>query len=322
MKINFHIIKDRKKYLAFSFIAVLLSIISFLVIPMNLSIDFKGGELIQLKFENTFDRDKLNQTLKNLENDIPELKNNRLQYSEDGTVVLRTGEMSDSDRDKLLQEINENVGNFDLLKNDKVGPTVGKELTRNAINSLVIGSILITIYMTVRFEFIYAISGLLALLHDVIIMIGLVVFLKLDIDTPFIAALLTILGYSINDTIVVFDRIRENENNNNYKNKTFAEIIEMSLNQVFMRSLYTSITTIISVLMLIIFGGDSLKTFSIALLIGLIFGTYSSLFMASPLVYILRKYKKTNKPKNNKSSKNRKSGKTINGYDEADKVLV
>lgn len=318
MKINLKIIENRKIYLVFSFVMVLLSIISFAITPLNLSVDFRGGELLQLKFENTLNRDKLNQTLDNLETSIASLKNKRLQYSEDNTIVLRTGELTDSERDNILQNINENVGNFEVLKNDKVGPTVGKELTRNAINSLLVGSILITLYMTIRFEFIYAISGLLALLHDIIIMVGIVVFLRLDIDTPFIAALLTILGYSINDTIVVFDRIRENENNN-YNNKTFEEIIDTSVNQVVMRSLYTSITTIIAVLVLIVFGGDSLRTFSIALLIGLIFGTYSSVFMASPLVYIFRKYKKPKKPRIND---NRRSGKTINGYDESDKVLV
>ena len=146
--------------------------------------------------------------------------------------------------------------------------------------------------------------------------------LKYEIDTPFIAAILTILGYSINDTIVVFDRIRENiKKNREGRNKvtlSFGEVIEKSINQVFTRSIYTSLTTLFSVIVLLILGGSTLKTFSMTLFIGMLVGTYSSVFVASPLVYIMKKGK--NEPKAKDVIKS--SGKTVNGYDERDKVLV
>ena len=167
----------------------------------------------------------------------------------------------------------------------------------------------------------YAIAGLIALLHDVIITAGLIALFRFEINTPFIAAILTILGYSINDTIVVFDRIRENEEKEG-KKKEYGVIIDESINQVFVRSMYTSITTTISVLMLLLFGGETLRTFSMALFIGMIFGTYSSVFLASPLVYMMRKFRKTksdNKPKDGSTPRN---GRMVNGYDEKDKVLV
>ena len=175
---------------------------------------------------------------------------------------------------------------------------------------------------TIRFEFIYAVAGIVALVHDVIIAFGVIAMLKYEIDTPFIAAILTILGYSINDTIVVFDRIRENiQKNRKGKNKTvepFDLVIEKSINQVFTRSIYTSLTTLFSVIVLLILGGDTLKTFSMTLFVGMLVGTYSSVFVASPLVYIMKKGK--NEPKVKDVIKS--SGTTVNGYDEKDKVLV
>ena len=321
MKFDLKVIKRKKLYLGFSAVMVAISLLFFLLIPLNLSVDFKGGELLQLQFEQSLNRETLNNTLDSLQNDIPQLKNKRLQYSEDNSVILRTEELQDSQRDLLTNSLTEKVGKYEIVKNDKVGPTIGKELTENAIWALIIGSILIIIYVTVRFEFVYAVAGLLALLHDIIITMGLIALFRYEINTPFIAAILTILGYSINDTIVVFDRIRENEKKEG-KVKDYGIIIEESVNQVFVRSVNTSLTTILAIIVLIIFGGDSLKTFSMALLIGMIFGSYSSVFMASPLVYLMRKYRKPKNKHKKDEPKRKNNNKTINGYDENEKVLV
>ena len=288
MKFNFQTIKHRKKYIIFSSIMVISSLIFFFVTPLNLSVDFKGGELLQLQFKQELNKDKLNNTLEGLEKDIPQLNARRLQYSEGNTIVVRTEQLQENQKALLKEKVKEQVGEFDVIKNDTVGPTIGKELAANALKALGIGAILIIIYVTIRFEFVYAIAGLIALLHDVIITAGLIALFRFEINTPFIAAILTILGYSINDTIVVFDRIRENEEKEG-KNKDYGVIIDESINQVFVRSMYTSITTTISVLMLLLFGGETLRTFSMALFIGMIFGTYSSVFLASPLVYVMRK---------------------------------
>lgn len=317
---NLRVIQLKKYYLGFSAIMVLISIIFFFTIKLNLGVDFKGGDLLQLQYAQTINKDALNSTLDSLVNEVPQLKNRRLQYSEDNTIVLRTEQLTDAQKNTVLSKLTEKTGKYELVKYDTVGPTIGKELTSNALTALLIGSLLIIVYITIRFEFVYAIAGVAAVLHDVIIAMGLIAFLKYEINTPFIAAILTILGYSMNDTIVVFDRIRENDAKDG-KVKSFAEIIEESVNQVYMRSLFTSLTTLLSITVLLLFGGDSLRTFNTALFIGMIFGTYSSIFVASPLVYLMRKYRKKRKNMDN-HDKNRKRQRTVNGYDEDEKVLV
>ena len=317
---NLRVIQLKKYYLGFSAIMVLISIIFFFTIKLNLGVDFKGGDLLQLQYVQTINKDALNSTLDSLVNEVPQLKNRRLQYSEDNTIVLRTEQLTDAQKNTVLSKLTEKTGKYELVKYDTVGPTIGKELTSNALTALLIGSLLIIVYITIRFEFVYAIAGVAAVLHDVIIAMGLIAFLKYEINTPFIAAILTILGYSMNDTIVVFDRIRENDAKDG-KVKSFAEIIEESVNQVYMRSLFTSLTTLLSITVLLLFGGDSLRTFNTALFIGMIFGTYSSIFVASPLVYLMRKYRKKRKNTDN-HDKNRKRQRTVNGYDEDEKVLV
>ncbi|RRD39718.1 protein translocase subunit SecF [Leptotrichia sp. OH3620_COT-345] len=318
---NLKVIQLRKYYLSFSAVMVLVSIILFFTVKLNLGVDFKGGDLLQLDYAEAINKEALNSALDSLAGEIPQLKSRRLQYSEDNTVVLRTEQLTELQKKNVLKALDEKTGKYELVKYDTVGPTIGKELTSNAMTALLIGSLLIIIYITIRFEFVYAIAGVLAVLHDVIIAMGLIAFLKYEINTPFIAAILTILGYSMNDTIVVFDRIRENDAKNG-KTKDFGEIIQESVNQVYMRSLFTSLTTLLSITILLIFGGDSLKTFNTALFIGMIFGTYSSIFVASPLVYLMRKYRK--KKKNSGHDGNIKKGlqKTVNGYNEDEKVLV
>jgi len=318
MKINLKVIKNRKLYLGISTVMVLISLISLFTIKLNLGVDFKGGELIQLKYSKKIDQNAVNSTLNSLIGKIPQMKAKRVQFSDtDNTVIIRTEQMSSTQKAKVMSELKQNTGKFEVVKNETVGAVIGKEL-----QALLIGSILIVIYITVRFEFIYAIAGIAALIHDVIIAFGVITMLRYEIDTPFIAAILTILGYSINDTIVVFDRIRENIKKNragrNKVSMSFGEIIEKSINQVFTRSIYTSLTTLFSVIVLLILGGDTLKTFSMTLFVGMLVGTYSSVFVASPLVYIMKKGK--DEPKAKDTVKD--SGKTVNGYDEKDKVLV
>lgn len=319
--LNLKIIKNQKYFLGFSLILTIISIISIFAVKLNLGVDFKGGDLFQIKYEKTMDKALVDKTLTDLVSEVPKLRGQRIQFSEDNTVIVKTEQLTNTEKTKVLNTLKEKTGKYDLVKYDTVGATIGKELTSNAVSALIIGSILIVIYITVRFEWIYAIAGILALLHDIVITIGLIALLRYEADTPFIAAILTILGYSINDTIVIFDRIRENdkENKKSKHKKSFEEVIDHSINQVFARSLYTSLTTLFSVIVLLIFGGSTLKTFSMTLFIGITFGTYSSIFIASPIVYLLRRFKKEDK---NKDSNKRKTGKSVNGYDESDKVLV
>ena len=167
---------------------------------------------------------------------------------------------------------------------------MGEELKTSAVYALLIGGALIVLYITLRFEFKFAVAAITALLHDIIISVGAIALLGYEVNTPFIAAVLTLLGYSINDTIVVFDRIRETVRRKNSGN--LGECIDKSINQVMTRSINTSLTTFLAVVAILVFGGGSLKTFITTLLFGVIAGTYSSIFVASPVVYLLEKGKK------------------------------
>ena len=296
MKVNLHIIRKMKYYLSVSIILVVLSIIVFFAKGLNYGIDFTGGNLFQLKYnDKKVTLTEINENLDKLSEKLPQVNSNsrKVQISEDGTVILRVPELKEEDKKEVLNSLQE-LGAFNLDKEDKVGASIGDDLKKSAIYSLGIGAILIVLYITLRFEFSFAIGGILSLLHDIIIAVGFIALMGYEVDTPFIAAILTILGYSINDTIVIYDRIRENLKRRHNKNWTLEDCMDESVNQTAIRSLNTSITTLFSVIALLIFGGASLKTFIMTLLIGILAGTYSSIFIATPIVYILNKRKGNN----------------------------
>ena len=296
MKVNLHIIRKMKYYLSVSIILVVLSIIVFFTKGLNYGIDFTGGNLFQLKYnDKKVTLTEINDNLDKLSEKLPQVNSNsrKVQISEDGTVILRVPELKEEDKKEVLNSLQE-LGAFNLDKEDKVGASIGDDLKKSAIYSLGIGAILIVLYITLRFEFSFAIGGILSLLHDIIIAVGFIALMGYEVDTPFIAAILTILGYSINDTIVIYDRIRENLKRRHTKNWTLEDCMDESVNQTAIRSLNTSITTLFSVIALLIFGGASLKTFIMTLLIGILAGTYSSIFIATPIVYILNKRKGNN----------------------------
>ena len=296
MKVNLHIIRNIKYYLSVSIILVVLSIIVFFAKGLNYGIDFTGGNLFQLKYnDKKITLTEINDNLDKLSEKLPQVNSNsrKVQISEDGTVILRVPELKEEDKKEVLNSLQE-LGSVNLDKEDKVGASIGDDLKKSAIYSLGIGAILIVLYITLRFEFSFAIGGILSLLHDIIIAVGFIALMGYEVDTPFIAAILTILGYSINDTIVIYDRIRENLKRRHNKNWTLEDCMDESVNQTAIRSLNTSITTLFSVIALLIFGGASLKTFIMTLLIGILAGTYSSIFIATPIVYILNKRKGNN----------------------------
>lgn len=296
MKVNLHIIRNIKYYLSVSIVLVVLSIVVFFAKGLNYGIDFTGGNLFQLKYnDKKVTLTEINDNLDKLSEKLPQVNSNsrKVQISEDGTVILRVPELKEEDKKEVLNSLQE-LGAFNLDKEDKVGASIGDDLKKSAIYSLGIGAILIVLYITLRFEFSFAIGGILSLLHDIIIAVGFIALMGYEVDTPFIAAILTILGYSINDTIVIYDRIRENLKRRHNKNWTLEDCMDESVNQTAIRSLNTSITTLFSVIALLIFGGASLKTFIMTLLIGILAGTYSSIFIATPIVYILNKRKGNN----------------------------
>ena len=318
MKVNLHIIRNIKYYLSVSIVLVVLSIIVFFAKGLNYGIDFTGGNLFQLKYnDKKITLTEINENLDKLSEKLPQVNSNsrKVQISEDGTVILRVPELKEEDKKEVLNSLQE-LGAFNLDKEDKVGASIGDDLKKSAIYSLGIGAILIVLYITLRFEFSFAIGGILSLLHDIIIAVGFIALMGYEVDTPFIAAILTILGYSINDTIVIYDRIRENLKRRHNKNWTLEDCMDESVNQTAIRSLNTSITTLFSVIALLIFGGASLKTFIMTLLIGILAGTYSSIFIATPIVYILNKRKGNNMEDMFKDDDENNDGKRV------EKILV
>ncbi len=280
------IIGKSKLWLSISAVLVALALVSIMAKGLNLGIDFTGGSLFEIKFEKPITLQEINPTLDEIGKSIPQFSaNSRIaQVDEKGILLLRTQTLDETQKGTVLEGL-KNYSKYEVLKSEKVGATVGKELLNSAILSLILGSLLIIAYISFRFELKFALGGVIALVHDIIIAIGVIALLGYEINSSFIAAILTILGYSINDTIVVYDRIRENLKR--HKGLSLENIIDNSVNDVMRRSLNTSFTTLLAVLAVLIFGGDTLKSFMVTLLVGIGIGTYSSIFVASPVVYLL-----------------------------------
>lgn len=309
---HIEVIKHSRKFVALSTISFLVFLGIFLIKGLNYGIDFTGGNLLQLNYKKTITLNEVNKELDELSKSIPQLTSTsrKVQVSQaDNNVIIRTTEMSDADTIKTLKGL-EKLGKYKLERSEKVGATIGDELKTSAIYALSIGGILIILYITLRYEFKFAIAGILTLLHDVTLAIGVIAILRYEVDTPFIAAVLTILGYSINDTIIIYDRIRESLKKKS--NFTFGEVLNNSLNQVLVRSINTSVTTLLALVAILIFGGSSLRTFTTTLLVGIGVGTYSSIFISTPLVYLFEKNRdKHYEPKNNDDEKNKDEDKIL-----------
>lgn len=283
------VIKHSKKWITLSAISFIIFLGMFLIKGLNYGIDFTGGSLIQLNYANTITLSDINKELDEVAVEIPQLSSTarKVQVSQsDNNVIIRTAEMSDKDTEKLLTDL-QVLGEYKLERAEKVGATIGEELKTSAVYALTIGGILIVLYITMRYEFKFAIAGILTLLHDVTAALGVIALLGYEVDTPFIAAILTILGYSINDTIIIYDRIRESLRKKS--DLTFGEVLNRSLNQVLVRSINTSITTLLALIAILVFGGASLRTFTTTLLVGIGVGTYSSIYISTPLVYLFEK---------------------------------
>jgi len=284
--VRVQIIGKSKLWLGISVVLTVIALIAIFTKGLNLGIDFTGGSLFEIKFEKPITLESINPTLDEIAKDIPQFSSESriAQVDETGVLLLRTQELKETEKTKVL-EVLKTYGNYEVLKSEKVGATVGKELATGALLALIVGSLLIVAYVSFRFELRFALGGIIALLHDVLIAVGAIALLGYEVNSSFIAAVLTILAYSLNDTIIVYDRIRENIKK--HKGLSLEQQIDNSVNEVMVRSFITSATVLFSIIALIIFGGATLKTFMVALLVGVSVGTYSSVFVASPVVYLL-----------------------------------
>lgn len=280
---RFDFMSRSKLWLALSGTVIVIGLVALLVRGgLNLGIDFRGGTLLQLRFAKTVSTEEVRSVLKNYG-----LEKSGIQNSGGSTVLIRTRDLTDQERQNVLASLKEKLGSYEVLRAEKVGGTISKELTRNAFLASAIASALMLVYITVRFEFKFAVAAVLALIHDVLITVGLFALFNIEVDSTFVAAILTILGYSINDTIVVFDRIREHLKTR--RKEPLAELVNNSINETLARSINTSLTTLFSVIALLFFGGETTKVFALALFIGLTSGAYSSIFIASPIWYLWHK---------------------------------
>ncbi len=284
VKIDF--VKNRGKFFAASILIIIAGIICTSVFGLNLGIDYRGGSTITIDSENNIKLDDLEKYLKDKEYNV-----NEMNYINDKkNVYIKIDNVLNKDEIKVLGDELESKYN---AKTDigVVSDMVKKELTKNAILSIIFAIIGIIIYVSIRFAFTYGFSAVVALIHDVLIVISIFSIFRFEVSTLFIAAILAILGYSINDTIVCFDKIRENigKKGNVKTYKELTNIVNTSLRQTFTRSIITTVTTMLPVIMLLLFASHSISTFNIAMLIGLIAGTYSSLFIACQLWLILSK---------------------------------
>lgn len=296
-----NLIKYRNWFFALSLAILIPGIIAFFQWGLKLGIDFEGGTLWEIKFIDTVQSSQVQEFLNSQDAQVSSSAN-----TSDASVLVR---MKASDEDKinnLKSKLKENYGNTEDARLETVGPVISKELTKKALTAVAISIIAIVLYVTWAFRKVpkpasglaFGICTIVALVHDVIVVVGAFAilghFAGIEVDSLFITALLTVLGFSVHDTIVVFDRIRENLKK--YDDFPFEEVVNHSVLQTMARSLNTSLTVIFVLLALFLFGGDSIKNFILALLIGVISGTYSSIFNAAPLLVVLQKLSHKKRP--------------------------
>ena len=274
----------------FSLIIFLTSIIFILFKGLNYGIDFKGGTLIELRSVNT-DATSIRYLLKSMNLGDVNVK----KFGQEGDYLIKV-EQKDNDGNKIIPKIKKNLSdnlNAEVIfrRVENVGPKVSSELLQSGIIAISLSLAAMLFYIWIRFEWQFSLGSIVALLHDVVITLGIFSILSLEINLSIIAAVLTIVGYSMNDTVVIYDRIRENLNK--YNRLDINEIANLSINDTLARTIITSVTTLLALLSIFILGGEILRGFSFAMILGVLIGTYSSIFVASPMLKFLKVTYKT-----------------------------
>lgn len=289
-KIRFDILKRSKLWFAISLLIIIPGIFCMFTKGFNFGIDFTGGTIMEMEFQQEVTLPQVRDVLRdyNLDNATIQLSGEASNVESSKDVMIRTMDLEENERKAVMASLKEKIGDYTVLREEKVGATIGGELITDAIMATVISWILIILYVSYRFEWRFGVSAILTLIHDVLIVLAVFSFTQKQVDSSFVAAILTIIGYSINDTIVIFDRIRENQRLHFKRGGDLNELANRSIYQTLTRSLYTVFTVLFTTFALYFFGGDTTKDFSFALLIGFFSGSYSSIFIASPLWVLLK----------------------------------
>ena len=271
-------IGKRKLWYAISLVILLAGLVSLIFQGLNLGIDFTGGTNLQLKFENKLDVAQVRSAFTEVG-----ITSAQIQELDDGTYQVKIPYLENEKLIETTNSLKSKLGGLEVLSADSIGPTMGKEIFQKGLIALIVAIFLMVVYISVRFEWRFAFTGILALLHDIFATLGLFSIFQWEINSTFVAAVLTIFGYSINDTIVVFDRIRENIGQ--VKRENLSTVVNNSIKLSLTRSIYTSVSRLIFLISLLLFGGETTKMFVLAMTLGIAFGTYSSIFIASPIWY-------------------------------------
>ena len=285
-------------------LSLFLTIASISIVTLrgfNLGIDFSGGILIEAKFQDKVELQKLRSLL-----DKKELGDVSLQNFDDQNFMIKVSQNKNIDQAQTIKQIKDiidnNFSNTEYRKVDFVGPQIGKELVTKGFMALLLSFVAIMIYIWIRFDWQFGIGAILSLIHDATMTFGFFSLTGLEFNATSIAAVLTIIGYSINDSVVIYDRIRENLQK--FKKTDLSELINLSLNSTFSRTMLTSTATLLSLIALMVFGGDVLKSFSVTVFFGILIGTYSSVYISAPvLLYMDPRNKKAKKHHNKTADK-------------------
>jgi preprotein translocase subunit SecF len=292
----FNILKYYKFFFCVSGIILLFGILSLSVYHLKLGIDFKGGSQVQLQFNQPFDITKAQSAVAS-----QNLGNFQLQTASNNGLIIETETLTKDQHDQLLAKMQSSVGGFTETEYSSIGPVIGKQLTQDAFWQLLCVSLGIIIYIGYAFRKVtkpvtswrFGWAAVIALIHDLLFVLGVFSILGhfkgVEIDSLFVTAMLTVLGFSVHDTIVVFDRIRENLRV--YAGQSIEFVVNHSISQTLVRSLNTSLTVLFVLLSLLLFGGETIRYFVLALFIGIIVGTYSSIFIASPVLVLWQRWK-------------------------------
>tara|TARA_B100001079_G_scaffold97565_1_gene83850 strand:+ start:303 stop:1196 length:894 start_codon:yes stop_codon:yes gene_type:complete len=287
-------ISFNKFYKSFNILSILLIITSLILLAfkgLNYGVDFKGGTLIELRTDlNSANIKKIRDSFNQLNLGDVSVKN----FGNDTDFIIKFEKQNSNDPkfiDNIKTKLSGSIGTVDFRRVENVGPKVSAELLQSGIIAIALSLAAMLLYIWIRFEWQFSLGAIVALFHDVIITLGVFSLFSLEINLSIVAAVLTIVGYSMNDTVVIFDRVRENLRK--FSDIKIFELTNISINQTLSRTIITSATTLLALLSIFIFGGEILKGFSLAMILGVIFGTYSSIYIANPILVILKVSQRT-----------------------------
>tara|TARA_B000000609_G_scaffold43120_1_gene31067 strand:- start:153 stop:1046 length:894 start_codon:yes stop_codon:yes gene_type:complete len=287
-------ISFNKFYKSFNILSIVLIVTSLILLAfkgLNYGVDFKGGTLIELRTDlNSANIKKIRDSFNQLNLGDVSVKN----FGNDTDFIIKFEKQNSNDPkfiDNIKTKLSGSIGTVDFRRVENVGPKVSAELLQSGIIAIALSLAAMLLYIWIRFEWQFSLGAIVALFHDVIITLGVFSLFSLEINLSIVAAVLTIVGYSMNDTVVIFDRVRENLRK--FSDIKIFELTNISINQTLSRTIITSATTLLALLSIFIFGGEILKGFSLAMILGVIFGTYSSIYIANPILVVLKVSQRT-----------------------------